>query len=339
MHRDERLAQVNIERLSRLDLTEVWKHEAHDFTPWLKENIDLINECLPVGIQPDSLVKEKGAGDFSADLVAEDANGHVVVIENQLYKSDHKHLGQILTYVSELEARTAIWIVSEPRPEHIAAVTWLNNSKLAKFYLCKLEVVRIGNSAAAPVLTKIVGPAESDEELAEFRDAQKNRDETRRSFYTRVLHEASESFKMFEGKTPSNGPYMGVAAGQRGFFYNFGVRMHETSAILWIERGADWKDWNKNAFKFFVERKEVIENEIGGTIEWDDKEDNRSCKIIVRLTDGGWMDEDKWDVVVPKTVALMEKLYKTTKTMIAPAAASADELLRLNTPIEDVGNE
>lgn len=325
---------MDIERLSRLDLTAVWKHEAHDFTPWLKENIDLINECLPVGIQPDSLVKEKGAGDFSADLVAEDANGHIVVIENQLYKSDHKHLGQILTYVSELEAKTAIWIVSEPRPEHIAAVTWLNNSKLAKFYLCKLEVVRIGDSAAAPVLTKIVGPAESDEEVAVIRDAQKSRDETRRAFYTKLLHHTGDSLKMFDDKTPSNGPYMGVAAGQRGFFYNFGVRMHETSAILWIERGAEWKEWNKDAFRYFLERKESIEKEIGGLIEWDDKEDNRSCKIIVRLAEGGWMDEDKWDEVIPRTVELMEKLFKATKPLIAAAASSADKIMKLNTTSE-----
>jgi len=330
---------MDIERLSRLDLTAVWKHEAHDFTPWLKENIDLINECLPVGIQPDSLVKEKGAGDFSADLVAEDANGHIVVIENQLYKSDHKHLGQILTYVSELEAKTAIWIVSEPRPEHIAAVTWLNNTKLAKFYLCKLEVVRIGESAAAPVLTKIVGPAESDEEVAVIRDVKKNRDETRRAFYTKLLHHTGDSLKMFDDKSPSSGPYMGVAAGQRGFFYNFGVRMHETSAILWIERGAEWKEWNKDAFKYFLERKESIEKEIGGLIEWDDKEDNRSCKIIVRLAEGGWMDEDKWDEVIPRTVELMENLCKATKPLIATAASNADKLMKLNTDSEGADEE
>lgn len=330
---------MEIERLSRLELTAVWKHEAHDFTPWLKENIDLINECLPVGIQPDSLVKEKGAGDFSADLVAEDANGHIVVIENQLYKSDHKHLGQILTYVSELEAKTAIWIVSEPRPEHIAAVTWLNNTKLAKFYLCKLEVVRIGESAAAPVLTKIVGPAESDEEVAVIRDVKKNRDETRRAFYTKLLHHTGDSLKMFDDKSPSSGPYMGVAAGQRGFFYNFGVRMHETSAILWIERGAEWKEWNKDAFKYFLERKESIEKEIGGLIEWDDKEDNRSCKIIVRLAEGGWMDEDKWDEVIPRTVELMENLCKATKPLIATAASNADKLMKLNTDSEGADEE
>jgi len=330
---------MEIERLSRLELTAVWKHEAHDFTPWLKENIDIINECLPVGIQPDSLVKEKGAGDFSADLVAEDANGHIVVIENQLYKSDHKHLGQILTYVSELEAKTAIWIVSEPRPEHIAAVTWLNNTKLAKFYLCKLEVVRIGESAAAPVLTKIVGPAESDEEVAVIRDVKKNRDETRRAFYTKLLHHTGDSLKMFDDKSPSSGPYMGVAAGQRGFFYNFGVRMHETSAILWIERGAEWKEWNKDAFKYFLERKESIEKEIGGLIEWDDKEDNRSCKIIVRLAEGGWMDEDKWDEVIPRTVELMENLCKATKPLIATAASNADKLMKLNTDSEGADEE
>lgn len=63
-----------------------------------------------------------------ADLIAEDEAGNTVVIENQLDRSDHDHLGKVITYVSVVEAKAAVWIVSDPRPEHVRAVAWLNES-------------------------------------------------------------------------------------------------------------------------------------------------------------------------------------------------------------------
>jgi hypothetical protein len=82
-----------------------------------------------------------------------------VGIENQLERSNHDHLGKLLTYLAAYEASTAIWIVAEPRAEHVKAVAWLNDSSQANVYLLKVEAVRIGDSTPAPLLTKLVGPS------------------------------------------------------------------------------------------------------------------------------------------------------------------------------------
>ncbi len=115
------------------DPHQVWKHEARDFTKWLQDNIEILNEVLDLSLS--SAESERSAGDFSVDLVAEDESGNPVIIENQLEKSNHDHLGKLITYLVAIGARTAIWIVADPRPEHVSAISWLNESPAADFYL------------------------------------------------------------------------------------------------------------------------------------------------------------------------------------------------------------
>jgi len=147
-----------IGKLERVALREVWTNEAADFTQWLQQNIDVLNDALDLNLV--KVDRERETGDFSIDLVAEDDGGGMVIIENQLEKSNHDHLGKLVTYLTGMSARAAIWIVSDPRPEHVAAVAWLNESSSADFYMVKIEAVRIGDSPAAPLFTLIVGPSE-----------------------------------------------------------------------------------------------------------------------------------------------------------------------------------
>ncbi len=103
-----------IGKIERLSLRDVWKSEPA-FTAWLEDNIDTLNETLDLDLA--SAEREKSAGDFSVDLVAEDDRGNPVVVENQLERSDHDHLGKLITYLTAVGARTAVWIVADPRPE------------------------------------------------------------------------------------------------------------------------------------------------------------------------------------------------------------------------------
>ena len=107
---------ASIGKIQRVSLREVWKHEAYDFGSWPEENLDALNDVLDLDLQNGE--REKAAGDFCVALVVEDDAGHTVVVENQLGKSGHDRLGKPVTYLTAFEAKTAIWIVSAPRPEH-----------------------------------------------------------------------------------------------------------------------------------------------------------------------------------------------------------------------------
>jgi hypothetical protein len=133
-------------KLDPVELREVWSKEAKDFTTWLLNNGDILSE--QIGVELTVLEREKSVGTFSVDLMGEDKNGHPVIIENQLEKTDHDHLGKILTYLSNLNAKTAIWITSDPRPEHITAMNYLNEvvPDDTNFYLVRVQAFRIGES-------------------------------------------------------------------------------------------------------------------------------------------------------------------------------------------------
>ncbi len=39
-----------IGKIHRVPLREVWKHEAHDFTTWLQDNLDVVNDALDLSL-------------------------------------------------------------------------------------------------------------------------------------------------------------------------------------------------------------------------------------------------------------------------------------------------
>ncbi|MEZ6318955.1 MAG: DUF4268 domain-containing protein [Phycisphaerales bacterium] len=225
-----------IGKIERVDLREVWAHEAHDFTTWLAQNIDVVSEATELSLS--SVEREQAAGSFSVDLVAEEADGGTVVIENQLGRSDHDHLGKLLTYLSAFEARAAVWIVGDARPEHTAAVAWLNESTAADFYLLKAEAIRIGDSAPALLLTRIVGPSEEAKAVGTEKREQSDRERIRRAFWGELLERAKQRTPLHTGVNPSRHPWQGTGAGIAGLSYQYGIRQHAWSVFLYIDRGS-----------------------------------------------------------------------------------------------------
>lgn len=117
---------MNIGKLEKVDLRDYWNNEATDFTPWLakEENIKQLGDAI--GIELEVVGQEQNVGPFRADILCTDQENHYVLIENQLEITDHKHLGQIMTYAAGLNAVSIIWIASQFTDEHRAAIDWLN---------------------------------------------------------------------------------------------------------------------------------------------------------------------------------------------------------------------
>ena len=150
---------------------EAWSHEAHDFTPWLSENLDLLGAEISIPLEKEAT--EVSVTTFSADILARNKfDGSFVLIENQLEGSDHTHLGQILTYLAGLDAKTVIWVATSFRDAHLSAVNWLNEntSEEFSFFAVKLKVVRIADSPLAPIFEIVARPNGWERRLHAIRD-------------------------------------------------------------------------------------------------------------------------------------------------------------------------
>lgn len=149
-------------KLERIrDLRSVWKHEASGFSTWLSKpnNLELLGE--EIGLNIELIRTEAESGSFSVDILAEESEtGKKVIIENQLERTDHDHLGKIITYASGYEAEYIIWIVKEFRNEHKSALDWLNEHTDEKinFFGITIELWRIGESPVAPKFNIISQP-------------------------------------------------------------------------------------------------------------------------------------------------------------------------------------
>lgn len=150
---------MKIGKLTQVPLREVWKKEEADFSTWLAENLDSLADAVGINLELIEVEKKIDDSSYEIDILCEDDDGKPVVIENQLEKTDHVHLGQVLTYVVNMEATTVIWVAKETRQEHINVINWLNESTDKSFYLVKIEAYRIDNSDPAPVFNVICKPS------------------------------------------------------------------------------------------------------------------------------------------------------------------------------------
>lgn len=314
----ERKESDIIQKIARIPLRDAFKHEALDFTRWLEENIDVLNDCLDITLS--NAEREQAAGGFNVDVVAEDESGAKIIVENQLEKSDHDHLGKLITYLVALEAKTAIWIVADPRPEHVSAITWLNESTTASFYLLKLEAVRIGDSPPAPLLTLIVGPSESTKAVGKAKQEFAQRYDLRRAFWKGLLEYAKTKTRLHSGVSPGRTNWIGTGAGRSGLAYNYVAFEHGAAVEFYIDRGKDCDAENKSIFDTLHAKKESIEKAFGGPLDWQRLDNKRACRIRVLVETGGYRDEEKYAESHVAMVDAMTRLENALKPHIRKLA-------------------
>lgn len=266
------MATQELGRIEEVDLREVWSHEEHDFTPWLAGNLDLLDDEL--GLNLELAHTEALVGSYYLDILAKETqDGSYVAIENQIEETDHDHLGKLITYAAGREAKYVVWVASRFRPEHIAAIDWLNQlaPEQVRFYGVKVRVIKIGNSDIAPEFRMVAGPKTQktdSQRYYEFFQPLMIR-LLLAGFTERDQHQASsQHYQKFSSRVEVSGgenvEYLVSIDEEIG-------GIHKASVYLWVQsenRGIT--KYDRDVFAALQAEQDQIESEIGAELEWAD---------------------------------------------------------------------
>ena len=286
---------TKLSKISKLNPCDIWPHEAHDFTKWLAidENIALLSEELQ--IQFKNVSAESSAGRYFVDIVADVAkDGGKAIIENQLGITNHKHLGQLITYASALEAKFILWMVTDFNEEHRQAIDWLNRhiSDQINFFLIQVEVYRIDNSRPAPKFNVICEPNNWVRIMQRSASGNKVSD-------TKLLqHEYWEQLIAAAHQKKTKLSFRRKARPQHYYNLTFGTsRAHIVLTINTQKKILGCEVYIRNDKEFFdnlLSHKEDIETLIGQSLNWM-RLDNTTASRIQLTMNGSIQDKAKWD--------------------------------------------
>jgi hypothetical protein len=264
---------------------EMWPHEASDFTPWLADNLGALAGALGLELELEST--EVAVGPYSADILARDVGtGRMVVIENQLEKTDHDHLGKSLTYAAVLDASAVVWIAPVFTEEHRKTLDWLNDHTADElgFFGVVIELWQIDGSRPALKFDVVSRPTEivrqtaqavRREELSEVKLAQYE-------FWQQFRDRLVQCGKIPSVQTARPQYWFDVSLGRSGinlsniantFDKRIGVRVYVSNRVA------------QAAMPKLAAMREEIEAELGFELEWDPNPENRDK--IIALTRGG----------------------------------------------------
>lgn len=264
---------IKLSKISKVNLRECWQNEASDFTPWLatEENIALLADALGMN-ELEVRAQEEHVGPFRADILCVDpGTERYVLIENQLEKTDHNHLGQILTYAAGLDAVTIIWIAEHFTEEHRAAIDWLNRitDKEFNFFGVEIELIKIGDSPAAPMFNVIAKPNGWSKDVRRSQSSNEGKSEGevfKYDFWSAFVEYMNNNpSKLFKTQSASHDHWMNIAIGKSWVHICLLVNTREQKATIQLYI---WDDAEKKYFDSLLPYKAEAADKISLDLTW-----------------------------------------------------------------------
>mgnify|MGYP002777887172 CR=1 FL=1 len=315
--------------LEQVDVRAIWPNEATSFTPWLAgDGFALLADTL--GIEMELLGTEQQVSEFKADIIArrtDTPDEHIVLIENQLERTDHGHLGQLLTYAAGKQAATIVWVAREFTEAHRAALDWLNSitGDHFEFYGLEIEAWRIGTSPAAPKFNMVVRPNDWSRSLKVADYGSVSELKLLQREYWDALRQrllAAKSPVKPQKALPQH--WTNFAIGRSGALLSALVNSKDKQigAVLELTGPPD-KLW----FKVLAQHKDAIEAEFGAELSWEELPGKKSSRIGLYRADSDCQKKDDWAAQHAWLQATLEKLRTVFAQRVKqlPGDAGPDE--------------
>jgi len=289
---------MELGKLEKVKITKVWAKEDQDFTPWLarEENILLLGEELNMDLEVQGT--EVHVGKYKADIVCKESGSDgTVIIENQYNKTDPRHLGQIMTYASGLNANTIIWIAEKFEAEHRSALDWLNSvtDDSVSFFGIEIELYRIGNSNPAPMFNIISSPNQWNKSLKRKAEtAVLTPTKTLQLEYWQKMKETIEELPnvRFRPQKPLPQHWTNFSIGK----YGFKICALANSRDKWL--GVQLVVYTSDALEDFRALRDKFEDDsrmnLSNHLEWAEKDGGKEHHVNLIFANCDPLDKQKW---------------------------------------------
>jgi hypothetical protein len=306
---------TNLAQLKRINVREAWKNEATDFTPWLAqaENLNQLADAL--GLSELELVQtEYLVGDFKLDILCTDDEGEIIV-ENQLEKTNHTHLGQIITYAAGVGAKKVVWVAESFRPEHVAALDFLNQNTTNElnFFAVEITLWRIADSPMAPSFNVVVKPnnwSKSNRESARAATTATPTKLLQMKFWTDWVAHLEAARSTLKPHKPGPKHWQTFALGKAGLHMSASINSRESRL------GMEIYIHHQEAKKYFSQlaaQKAAIESQLGFALDWRELPEKDACRILIYKNDAPLEKQEAWKdyfVWLTDTAQKMDKVFR-----------------------------
>ena len=289
----------NLKQLTPVDLNKVWETEPYHFTPWLarEENLTLLGEAL--GMELELNAQEINVGGFRADLRCKNTvDDSWVIIENQLEATDHRHVGQLLTYAAGLDASTVIWIAKTFRQEYRAMLDWQNRitDERYRFFGIEVKVWQIEDSARAVQFDVVSSPNDWSRGVSQDTQRAANQElsgtqQLMRKYWTDLREYMNDSGSSVNCPAPTTRNYLQFSIGRTTFTVQAWVASTNREIGIRLYMAGDF---SKAHYHLLKEQQEEIHNEFGETLEWNELPTSERSRISLSKQDTDPLDENDW---------------------------------------------
>ena len=264
-------------RMEPVPVRRVWPHEELNFTPWLADHFDYLNDALDLDMKVVGL-EQNIPGSGRADIVAR-CGDSVVIVENQLGSSDDDHFVRMLHYAARSEAQVVIWIAHGFYPKHREILKWLDESSSIDIYCVEVSAWSI-DGAVAPMFRRVVPNDWVDPHvLAERVEAQ-----AYRGYYSPLVERLEQS-----GLTRAIDPAWGPMPSFRWFGteyadIHYGLEYGDDNGQSWAFLLIEDMDTNQGVYDGLVAERMEIERETELCLEWGEDDVSRWIGVAVQAS-------------------------------------------------------
>ena len=283
---------AEIATLKKISLLDVWKDEGQ-FSDWLAENLSRLGDELGMALERSE--REKAVGPFSADIIcADQISKFDVVIENQFTRTDHDHLGKMITYASGLQSQIIIWVAPRFRDEHRSAIDWLNDISGPEtgFFGVVLEVFQISDSAYAPHFDIVARPNDWQRQVKRSSSTSRGMPpnetalklmsfwEDVRAYFEKRSDFMTEQSSVRMGNTKFDFTHYFPSTVPRHYLRaKFNRDITQFHVEIFLSGSRDRPEYSQDWLKHLMAVKDEIEEVAGAPLIWDNPEQNVEMSI------------------------------------------------------------